>query len=1032
MHRRRRPAFSLLLLLLLTPYTGASEHHGRVLASPSGLPVVGATVTGSQGGKNISVVTDELGAYSFPDLTDGVWSLSVEMTGFAPVKQQVTVAPDAAADAIVLKHLTLEELLAKTHPVKEEPLPVPAVAAVASATPGAKPQQKTAAPGAQSDQSQGAAPESAAVEDPNQQRSSEGFLINGSVNNAATSQYALNQAFGNTRKGRSFYNGGFSLVLDNSAFDAKPYSLTGVATPKPAYNNILAGFNLGGPLEIPHFLPRAKAPFFFLGYQRTLRSTDSTISALVPTLAQREGLFPTQTIYDPAAPGTLFPGMVGPISPQAQALLNFYPLPNAANSLYNYQAVLADTAHADAFTLSVRKQLGRKDSFNGGIREQSLRSGNENLFGFKDRSSVLGLNADVSWHHNLTPRLWITTGYTFSRSRTQTVPFFQGKQDVSGQSGITGNSTARQDWGPPTLSFSSGIYPLSDATSAYNRSETNAVSWSLQWNRSSHNVTAGADLHRQEFNNLQQQNPRGTFTFNGTATANSASATNTSGSDFADFLLGVPDTSQIAFGNPDKYLRDTTYDVYLNDDWRVTSELTVNAGLRWEYGAPMTELFGRLVNLDIAPGFTAVAPVLGSSPEGSLTEVQYPTSLIRPDRSGWAPRIGVAWRPLAGSSLLVRAGYGISNDTSVYEGTALAMSQQAPLSKSVSVQNSSTCPLTLANGFRNCSGTTPNTFAVDPGFRVGYAQTWQLQIQRDLPASMQMVATYLGIKGTRGVQEVLPNTYPIGAASLCASCPVGYLYRTSNGNSTREAGSLQLRRRLRNGLTATALYTFSKSLDDDYAYGGRGGAAAGEASQAETLSGQVSQDWLHPEAQRGLSTFDQRHLLSAQLQYTTGQGIGGRTLMSGWKGALYKEWTGVANLTVGSGLPQTPVYPGTVPGTGYTGVMRANVIAGVPVYVHGAGIFVNPSAFAAPAPGAWGTARRDSIEGPDRFGLNFSLARTFRLHDRYNLDARLDSTNILNHVTYSGWNTTVGSPQFGAAAGTNAMRSMSITMRLRF
>ena len=133
---------------------------------------------------------------------------------------------------------------------------------------------------------------------------------------------------------------------------------------------------------------------------------------------------------------------------------------------------------------------------------------------------------------------------------------------------------------------------------------------------------------------------------------------------------------------------------------------------------------------------------------------------------------------------MVRAGYGIYDDTSVYLSAMEDMAQQAPLSTSLSVANSAACPLTLANGFRNCAGTTPDTFAVDPNLRVGYAQIWQLSAQRDLPGALVVTATYLGTKGTRGMQEFLPNTYPIGAANACPSCPVGFVYRTSNGNST--------------------------------------------------------------------------------------------------------------------------------------------------------------------------------------------------------------------------------------------------------
>ena len=252
------------------------------------------------------------------------------------------------------------------------------------------------------------------------------------------------------------------------------------------------------------------------------------------------------------------------------------------------------------------------------------------------------------------------------------------------------------------------------------------------------------------------------------------------------------------------------------------------------------------MNLDVASGFSAVQPVVASDPVGPLTGIHYPSSLIRPDRLGFEPRVGISWRPIPASTIVVRAGYGIYDDTSVYQTSALQLAQQSPLSTSLSVQNSPDCPLTLANGFIPCSSITTNTFAVDPNFRVGYAQTWQLSVQRDLPGALQLTATYLGVKGTRGVQQFLPNTYPIGAASPCPDCPSGFVYQTSGGDSTRQSGQIQLRRRLRSGFTASLLYTYSKSIDDDAYLGGQGHVvassqtAAPAAGQGSRGSGQGS------------------------------------------------------------------------------------------------------------------------------------------------------------------------------------------------
>jgi trimeric autotransporter adhesin len=783
----------------------------------------------------------------------------------------------------------------------------------------------------------------------------------------------------------------------------------------------------------------------------------------VPTEAERTGdlsgllnpLGQPIVVYDPKT-GQPFPGNVVPVSAPAKALLQLYPAPDiAGNALYNYQVPILNNSHQDALQSRLDKTLGRRDELYGSFNFQSIRGSAGDLFGFTDKTDTLGINTNINWSHRFSQRLFIYAGYRFSRLRTNIVPYFENRQNVSGAAGITGNNQDPSNWGPPTLAFSSGITSLTDQDSAFNRSRTDGFSGSIALYHGRHNFTIGADLRKQQYNDFFQQNPRGTFTFTGAATQGAGS----SGSDVADFLIGVPDTSAVAFGNADKYLRAPAYALYGVDDWRILPNLTINAGLRWEYGAPITELKGRLVNLDVASGFTAVLPVLASDPVGQLTHEHYPSSLIRPDKRGFEPRVGVSWRPIPASTVVVRAGYGIYDDTSVYQTSALQLAQQSPLSTSLSVENSAKCPLTLVNGFVPCSATTVNTFAVDPNFRVGYAQTWQLAVQRDLPWALQLTATYLGVKGTRGVQQFLPNTYPIGAGNPCDDCPAGFVYQASGGDSTRQSGQLQLRRRLRSGFTASLLYTYSKSIDDDATLGGQGhaisstqsstgggpsqnpgpsgggqnssGTTATTTQSATSTTATIAQNWLNLHAERSLSSFDQRHLFNLQIQYTSGEGLGGGTLMGGWPGRLLKEWTLLSEVVAGTGLPQTPVYLAAVPGTGFTGTIRPDP-TGAPIYAASAGAHLNSAAFAAPVAGQWGTAGRYSITGPSQFSLDSSLARTFRPSGRFFLDVRVDSTNLLNHAVFSGWNTTVNSTQFGVPLAANPMRSLETTLRLRF
>lgn len=1015
----------------------ASEVRGTVTFND--LPVPGATVTVTRDAAKQSTVTDEGGAYTFDNLADGNWKIEVAMDGFATIRADVTVAPNMPPGKWQLTLLPFDKLLAMSE--KESPasgvqgpglsVQVPGSGVQGSATAAEKkPDTQTSGP--------------AAVEIPRPQADSDdGFLVNGSVNNAATSQYALEQAFGNRRPGsKALYNGGFAAVLDNSTLDARPYSVSGLASPKPAYDRITGVVSVGGPIRIPHLMPRG--PTFFFAYQGTRDHNAATETGLVPTAAERDGDLSALlnafgapvTIYDPAT-GLPFAKGIVPVSPQAKALLDLYPLPNISGALpYNYQIPVLNSSHQDVVQLRLDKTVGRRDQVYGRFNLQSTREGNANLFSFVDSTATLGMNTTVNWSHRFNSRLFLNTGFNFSRLRTLVRPEFENMRNISGEAGIAGNDQDPANWGPPALNFASGFAALSDADSAFNRSRTDGVSLSALIYRGNHYVTIGGDFRRQEYNEFFQQDPRGAFTFTGAATSGPSHSVATSGSDLADFLIGIPDTSSLAFGNADKYLRQPVYDAYFADDWRVRPDLTINAGGRWEYGAPMTELFGRLVNLDVASEFAAVAPVVGTNPTGPLTGQRYPASLVRPDRLGLEPRVGVSWRPLPASTLVVRAGYGVYHDTSVYLNPMLQMAQQAPLSKSVSVQNSPACPLTLANGFASCATITPDTFAIDPNFRVGYAQTWNLGLQRDLPGALQANIAYLGVKGTRGVQEFLPNTYPIGAANPCPSCPSGFAYRTSGGDSTRESGQVQLRRRLRSGFSATALYTFSKSLDDDAFLGGQGYVSSSQQNQdlaqaAPGVNAAIAQNWRNLRAERALSTFDQRHLLGLTGQYTSGEGLHGGDLLGGWAGRLLKEWTLTGEATAGSGLPETPVYLAAVPGAGFTGTIRPSR-TNAPIYRTSGEQHLNSAAFAPPAPGQWGTAGRNSIAGPRQFTLNSSLARTFRPGGKWFLDARVDATNVLNHAAFTSWNTTIDNSQFGLPLSANAMRSLQATFRLRF
>jgi len=982
-----RLAVACLLLASRAEFAYAdAEHIGQV--SVAGVAVPGATVTASRGDDRRTTVTDERGVYQFANLAEGTWTIRVEMSGFMPATLDVVVSAGAEPAALTLVLQSPENIGREA-----------AATLVGAREVRQAPARGQAAPAASPDGGGDVLFDSVFG-------TADGLLINGSNNNAASSPFAQPSAFGNSRRTqRVLYNGGLSLLIGNSALDSRPYSFGGQRTSRPpSYSDVQVVGTLAGPVRIPGLV--RNGPNLLLAFQSTSDHNTTAHSALVPTALERRGDF-SQSLFasgrepvDPAT-GLAFAGHVIPpslMSPQAASLLRLYPLPNVSDSArYNYQApvLVARTQHAVQSRVS--QTITSANQLEGTLSYQRAGTDAGSVFDFVDASRLSTLDALINWSHRFSRTLYMRVRYQYTGLSTEVTPYFANRENISGIAGITGNAQDPVNWGPPNLVFSSGIAGFASPQWASNRDRVNA--WGAQFlvNRGRHRVTVGGDVRLRHVSVRSQQNARGTFTFTGAAT----------GSDLADFLLGLPRASAIGFGNADTFFRAGGADVYITDDWRPSATVTATIGVRWDYDPPFHERFGRMANLDVAPDFAAARPLSDS--------------LLRSDWRAIQPRVAVAWRPIHGSSLVVRASYGVSRDASMYQAIATLLALQPPWSTTVNTESSATAPLTLANGFVSSPLVTPNTFAVDPRFRPAYAQEWQLSAQRDLPASLTMTATYLGSHGFSLMQEFLPNTFAPGGVNPCPTCPVGFVYLTSDGSSSRHAGQVQVRRRLRNGFTTTVQYTLATAVDD-----------AAAAFSGVSLSGpSIAQNWLDLDAERAPSNFDQRHLLSLQFQYTSGVGLAGGALRDGLTRVLFNGWTVTSQLTAGSGLPLSPMLLSSVPGTAITGTMRPARSDVLPTTAPD-GFYLNPLAFTLPGAGEWGNAGRNSIRGPAQFGVNAGLGRSFAWGNRMMLDWRIDATNVLNTVTFATLNTILGSPQFGLPNQANSMRRLKSTLRVRF
>src|ERR1022692_3135070 len=311
---------------------------------------------------------------------------------------------------------------------------------------------------------------------------------------------------------------------------------------------------------------------------------------------------------------------------------------------------------------------------------------------------------------------------------------------------------------------------------------------------------------------------------------------------------------------------------------------------------------GHLANLDVSPAFTAVAVV--TSGENGPYSGALPSSIVRPSPKDFSPRFGLAWRPFPKRNTLIRSGYSIFYSGSSYAQIASQMAAQPPFATSASLTTSIASPLSMENGFATSPTTLTNTYAIDPNFRIAYAQTCNLTIQHTLPHGLVVDTEYIGTKGTHlGILEN-PNR-SIGAISnggLQIANATSFSYQTQGANSHYEAGQVRVTRRLARSVSASTLYTFAKGIDDASSFNGTGGT--------------VVQFLDNRALERGLSSFDVRHNLNAGFQLSSPVGVRGLLRNRGWKTQLLKSWNMNGSFNATTGTPLTAYVSGNLANTG--------------------------------------------------------------------------------------------------------------------
>lgn len=849
-----------------------------------------------------------------------------------------------------------------------------------------------------------------------------------------------------------------------------------VPTAAQRLGDLTPSFQAGSVISGTIYDPNTGQPYGNTGCASALNAIDPNPTACIPA-------------------SELSSAAIGP-----HGLLNYLPLPNITPTQTgdNYQANFPGSSHSTQLSARFNRSFGAQQRGRGGF------GGGFGGGGFGGRGGGQQSNAkptlsqsiaeNFSYSHsgsassNFIPILGgnsISNGYSFSSGYTlnygrfnnsatlgwnrstglATNYFTYGASNPAQLAGVNvANSTIYNDpfyYGVPGVSISGGLGGLNDAAPSQTVNQTISFSDQARWRKGRHNLTAGFDFRRIHADSIGGSGVLGSFTFSGFATELPALQTcnaNTdaggckeygaSGDSMADFLIGLPQNSNVSASLGKIYLRGNSWDWFAQDDWRAMSNLTFQFGLRWEYFSPYSEKENRLVNLDVtgigpslAVSTVCAAPAPAGSPAGACATVQ-PGTLVNPDKSLYSPRISLAWSPKYKftKNTVVRASYGINYNTGQYATFASQLAKQQPFYLTQkNVQSSGGTDtgcnftnMTLANGFNCDSQVTQSSYAVNPNYRLGMVQVYNLGIQRTLPQGIVLNVDYTGSYATNLDIVRAPNRNAYGVIVPTVG---QFNYEDSLGYLRSNSLLVNFRERMHKGVSLGGTYKYSHSIDDASSVGGSGNS--------------IAQDDQNLNAEESNSSFDQRHSLTGTFVLEPPVGPNRAFLNKGgfWSHAL-DGFNISGSFTFASGTFATPSFSGTAEeiAAGASGSLRPN--RNPTESIHGPQNhkeWFNTAAFVGACPasnlpqpayclqtGEYGTATRNSIELPGTVSLNAALSRTISFGETRSLEMRLTATNPLNTVQYSGVSTQVNSSTFGQVTSAAGMRSFTYIARYRF
>jgi hypothetical protein len=850
-----------------------------------------------------------------------------------------------------------------------------------------------------------------------------------------------------TKSGTDAYHGNVYEFFRNNVLNANDFFLNEAGDPRPQLSRNQFGGTFGGPIW-------KDKTFFFISYEGTRERNGASQNSLT-TLNIPQGLTNDRST---ATLNTLAQSYIGavPLSPIALALLQAklpngqFAIPSAApNGVLNHdadntvQTPLSSPSQfsEDQFNVNVDHNFTSTNKFSGKFffsDDPQFQA----LFSFvgADPFQAPGYGGNITFSNRILSltdtqiigsRIVNEAHFGFSRINAPSTP---QEPFTNSQFGIN-NPLAAQFPGMATIElngeFSIGSTPLGDQRST---TENFQGSDTISYTNGKHFLRVGGDFIRNHIDFFFHSFSRGEILFN----------------DFPSFLAGNINVGLLGNGIPNRNFRINDIDLFVQEDYRATNNLTINLGIRLENNGGISDTQGRIVNFNpaafaaVAASCTAAMPC--TQPDGF--NFFKPGQPLNPNRLNLAPRIGLAWKPFGSTSFVVRTGYGIYYDrfSSRFANFQIFNYPFDVIGASLGI-----LPGSFANPFPNLAGlkfplspTVPSGIPLfasgiplpgfstpisglyaDPNLSTPYTQQYNFGFQWEFAKSWLWELGYVGSKGTKLVNvfnfsQGTTGTPPFSPAFFSTNKVLnGFDQVQTNTNSIYNSLQTSVTKHFSHGLQFLASYTFSKSTDE-----GSGGF--------ENELGGPPGDQQNPATQRGLSDFNRKHRFVVSAVYDVpnlykGESTAMRRVADGWQLATI--------VTEQSGLPFSVVSE--IPSTIFN---RANIVPGVPTTISGStksrlNEFFNTAAFTSDLVNAapFGTSPRNLLTGPGQHNVDFSLVKFIPVTERFKAEFRTEFFNVFNEVNFSQPNNNTAAPAFGAITSTSGgPRIIQFALKLSF